>query len=45
MGSNIDQGLGPKLEWQVTLAVSIGREEYEGGAQALAVVGATILHD
>ena len=44
MGSNIDQGLGPKLERQVTLTVSIGREEYEG-AQALAVVGATILHD
>ena len=40
MGSNIDQGLGPKLERQVTLTVSIGREEYEGGgAKALAVFG------
>ena len=44
MGSNIDQGLGPKPERQETLNVSIEREEYEG-AQDLAVAGATILHD
>jgi len=38
MGSNINQGLGPKSKQQETLTVSIGTEEYEG-AQALAVVG------
>ena len=38
MGSNIDQGFGPKPERQETLTVSIGTEEYEG-AQALTVVG------
>ena len=44
MGFNIDQGLGPNPERQETLAFSIGREEYEG-AQALAVIGAILLHD